>query len=159
MKPLLPVLFSLSLLLTLRAGELPAESPTTVVRIGAAVAEGLKAEVVDSSDALDGAYATHTGEYRFFATAPLPPEGDPLAIWVRSRGASLQMKTRLGDSWDSATFPWFWTKYPQFTWRKVGEFSRSELGDRIFFITPPSSPPDSGVDAIVITADLAWTPE
>lgn len=138
--------------------KLPDPSARTVVLTGEAVGKGAQAVVKDDPDAIGGVFVTHTGKYHALARAPLPEEGDPLAVWVHYRNAPLQMKALVEGKW--VEFPWNWNKHAGgFTWRKVGEFARGELGEGILFVTPPSTPEDGGIDAIVVTADLDWMPE
>lgn len=140
------------------AEKLPVAGASTTVTTGAALTEGLKTAVtVADATALGGEYAKNPGKYQPMARAALPAQGDTLVVWVHYRNAALQMKARVDGKW--AEFPWDWKKSAEkFTWKRVGEFPRAELGEGIIFITPTTTPEDGGIDAIVITADATWQP-
>jgi Alpha-L-arabinofuranosidase len=139
------------------APELPVRSSATTTAVaGAAVLPGTKNVVADSY-VYGGAYIAPTKAYSLLARVQVPDSGDPLAVWIHYRGLALQMKTKIADK--NVEFPWNWSRHPNgFAWRKVGVFSRAELGPEITFICDTRLPEGAGVDAVVITADLSWDP-
>lgn len=133
----------------------------TVARFGHAVSEGARVRVnaLQDPDAITGRYAVADRDFLTVAQAPVPAEGEILHIWIRYRGLALQMKTRTDPNFRLDEFPWNWTRHPNgFAWRKVGSFPRAELGPEVFFVTDPKFAGNSGVDALVITADGTWSP-
>lgn len=166
MKSLLLTLLALTAsLLPLRAQMEPPKVPQkdTVARFGADVIDGLtvrKVRLIEDSDAITGIYASADRDYLVVGKAPLPEEGDPLSIWIRYRSLAIQMKTDLGEGDGKLfEFPWSWRRNANaFGWRKVGVFPRSELGSEVFFMGDNNLAPESGLDAIVITADESWVP-
>ncbi|MBX3742812.1 MAG: hypothetical protein KF712_17645 [Akkermansiaceae bacterium] len=140
------------------AADLPARSDTkTTALFGPAVSGNAKLLPREDPAAFTGRYLTATADYQSVAAGDLPPEGDPLHIWVRYQATALQMKTSIDGK--AVEFPWDWTRHPDgFGWRKVGSFERSRLGGSIHFISEVNRTPKSGVDALVITADPTWQP-
>lgn len=133
----------------------------TVARFGPAVAQDTRVRVLDRADpaAITGRYAVADRDWLTVAQAPVPAEGDLLHIWIRYRSLALQMKTRLDAQANLTEFPWSWRRHHDgFAWRKVGSYARAELGPEVYFMTDVKHTKDSGVDAIVITADDTWSP-
>lgn len=140
------------------AESLPPSSERTIVLSGPAVTEGISSpNLVADSVALGGFYSAARKKYGMIARSAIPSLGDSFNVWVRYRNTGLQMKAFVGGEWKD--FPWSWHKNADgFGWRKLGPYPRAELGEAISFVAPPNTPEDGGIDALVVTSDLAWTP-
>ncbi|AHF91101.1 glycosyl hydrolase family 39 [Opitutaceae bacterium TAV5] len=144
---------------TLRAAAPIPEAPreNTVALFGPAVAEGRNVALREDSAAYTGRHVSPRRNYEILATASLPHGGDVLHVWVRYRGLALQMKARVEGK--TVEFPWNWTRNPdRFAWRHVGAFPREQLGEGVLFLCDTKREDNSGIDALVITADAAWAP-
>jgi hypothetical protein len=98
-------------------------------------------------------------DYKPLLHVSLPPQGDPLSVWVRHRGLALQMKSVAPDG-SQQEFPWNWNRHEDaFAWRLVGTYSRAALGAKVLFIHAPNAPDTAGLDAFVITGDPAVRPD
>lgn len=156
-----PVLASVLFLLAgwAHAAEAVPQVPrqNTVAVFGADVAAGRSVEIREDEAAYTGRHVSALKNYEVLATATLPAQGDVLQVWVRYRGLALQMKARVDGKMKE--FPWNWTRSPdRFTWRHVGAFPRADLGEGILFICDTNRAENSGVDALVVTADATWAP-
>ncbi|MDQ8194652.1 hypothetical protein QEH59_09455 [Coraliomargarita sp. SDUM461004] len=122
------------------AAQLPESSSRMTVLTGVDVAQNVKADLIKDPTAISGYYASPALDYKPFATANIPEEGEEFNVWVHYRQAALQMKTMIHNKWIQDD--WNWNKHPNsFSWRKVGTFQRDELGNRIIFITPTQHSP------------------
>lgn len=153
--------FSLVLVLntTAWAIELPmVPDKDTTAAFGAAVIDKAPA-VREDATAITGQYAGATKQYQILARLAVPAAGETLHVWVRYRGLALQMKTKPAGAAKMTETSWNWTRYANaFAWRKVGSFERAKLGPDVVLICDTKFDETSGIDAIVITADAAWTP-
>ncbi|RRJ96150.1 alpha-L-arabinofuranosidase [Opitutaceae bacterium TAV4] len=133
------------------------DKDTTAV-FGAAVID--KAPVIrEDPTAITGRYVGVTKAYQVLARAAVPSGGNTLHVWIRYRGLAIQMKTKPDGAAKMTEFPWNWTRNPSaFAWRKAGTFERSQLGSTVIFQCDTKFDEKSGLDAIVITTDAAWTP-
>ncbi|MBC8009061.1 MAG: alpha-L-arabinofuranosidase [Burkholderiales bacterium] len=109
-------------------------------------------------DAIRGTAVIQTRDYHTLAFAKLPPQGDPLSVYVRYRALALQFKVRKGDTQEE--LPWNWDRKDEaFGWRLAGTYSRAMLGEGLAVISAPNPPAHAGLDAIVITGDPALRPD
>ncbi len=140
-----------------RRDQLPAPDARTAVKLAAEHPAAGDLVIAPDAAALAGRYLRVPQGYRPMIFGSLPPEGDPLLIWVRYRAAALQMKILEGDA--QRETPWNWDTKDAFGWRSLGPFSREFLSDGILFIGAPTDNPAAGIDALVITADPAIRPD
>jgi len=111
------------------------------------------------SDAVSGNAAIARKAYSPVAVVDLPPQGDPLSVWLRYRGLALQVKS-IDAAGNKQDFPWNWDRQEDgFAWRLVGTYSRATLGEKLQLIHDKKTTDESGLDAIVITGDPAVQPD
>ncbi len=108
--------------------------------------------------ALGGDLVRRSSPYQPIAFCPVPPEGDPLHVWVRYRGLALQAK-RVVDG-KQQELPWNWDRQDAaIAWRREGVYKRSDLGTGVLYIHAPEPAANGGLDAILITGDPAIRPD
>lgn len=108
--------------------------------------------VVGDAEASGGKAVESDKEWEplFVAESDRWPEGETLTVWVRHRGGPIQLKSSANGK--ATEHKWVWKKPVEWTWTKLGNYPRADLGDRIIIIRGQTKDddPTPTIDCVVL---------
>jgi hypothetical protein len=116
-------------------------------------------KVLDDAAADGGKYGAGKGDYQPIVMIDLPTIVAPrVSIWVRNRGQAIQLKGLLADG-NQADLNWDWSKPAEWKWINLGTYERERVAAGLLIIRAPDSAANAGIDAVIVTSDLAFRPQ
>lgn len=127
--------------------------PELPIRIEAEDSPAIQVRIESDDSASGKTYVTSESEWRTLLVVPTP-KGDPedkISVWIRFRGLPIALKKDSLDA-EGATKEVAWAYRPpaDWEWRRMGTFSREELGERMHFMRGRGENPDGGLDAVFL---------
>ncbi len=148
--------WALSLFLPLAlVGCTPARAQTTRVEAEAHLTAG-DAKVVELPDASGGKAVSIPRDWQPLLIADVPATGDAFTVWLRYKDAPVLAKADLPGGQKDLT--WLWDKPAALTWKRVGRYSRAELGAHLVVIRGGDGGQGPVLDCAVFAMDDAYDP-
>lgn len=112
-------------------------------------------KIIEDADASGGKAVSIARDWQPLFKAKVP-EGEKFSIWVRYKdGAILAKKTPGGKQTD---LKWSYDKPKTLTWKKLGRYTREELGEELIIIRGGGGGEGPVLDAVAFASDENYDP-
>ena len=113
-------------------------------------------KILDLPDASGGKAVSIARDWQPLEIAPIPATGDAFTVWVRYKDAPVLVKADLEGG--QKDLGWLWDKPATLTWKKVGRFSREQIGKNLVVIRGGDGGQGPVLDCVVFAPDEAYDP-
>ena len=151
----LQLLFSLCALPGLSSCTTAMAQPTTV-EAEAKLAAG-DAKIHEIAEASGGKAVSIARDWQPLLFADLPATGDEFTVWARYSGAAILVKAELPSG--QKDLQWLWDKPASLEWKRVGRFSREQIGKRLVVIRGRGGGQGPILDAVLFSTDDGFKPQ
>ena len=97
-----------------------------------------------------------TNKYQSIVSIKFPQDAKAYSIWVRVKGGALCLRNYLKGK--SKEMKWNWICSESYSWRYFGNYTNTQTGTNIIFMTKDNNQP-AVIDSVLLTTDKNYIPE